>query len=50
MKEKYTKPEVNVLMNVIINSDEQNNGNNVFFNAGDIIGSMVPGDGGDIFD
>jgi len=53
MKEKFTKPEINVLMNVIIHNQDDENDNNTFVvgeGGGDISGSMVPGEGGDIWD
>ena len=52
MKEKFTKPEINVLMNIIIGNSDQDQKNNIFVmgDGGDIIGSMVPGDGGEDWD
>ena len=49
MKEKFTKPEINILMNVIISSDENNQEDPYFLavNGDDIIGSSVEGDNED---
>ena len=52
MKEKYTKPEINVMMSIIIGdddkftmNDEEDNGV-MFFGNNDISGGTVPGQGG----
>lgn len=52
MKEKFTKPEINILVNVIVGNNNQNDNNNVFAvgDGGDIYASMVPGDGGEEWD
>ncbi len=53
MKEKFTKPEINVLMNIIISNQDNDENNDAFVvgeGGGDISGSMVPGEGGDIWD
>jgi hypothetical protein len=52
MKEKYVKPEVSVLMNIVIVADDQNQNDNglVVGDLKDIFVSMVPGDGGENWD
>lgn len=52
MKEKYVKPEVSVLMNIVIVADDQNQNDNglVIGDLKDIFVSMVPGDGGENWD
>lgn len=49
MKEKFTKPEINILMNVIITEDKDNQKSTSFYvgNGEDIIGSIVEGDNED---
>lgn len=45
MKEKYTKPEINIMMNIIVvgdDNDKKSNGNQ-FYTNGDIIGGITSG-------
>ncbi len=51
MKEKYTKPEINIMLKIIIENDngigfgDDNDDGNVSFNA-IISGGTIPGQGG----
>ena len=45
MKEKYTKPEINIMINIYVAGDDDNkksNGNQFYAN-GDIIGGITSG-------
>lgn len=51
MKEKFIKPEINVLLNVMIPNDDQNQEDVPnYMNDGDIHVSYVPGEGGENWD
>jgi hypothetical protein len=51
MKEKFIKPEINVLLNVMIPNEDQNQEDVPnYMNDGDIHVSYVPGEGGENWD
>ena len=51
MKEKFIKPEINVLLNVVIQNEDQNQEDVPnYMNEGDIYVSFVPGEGGENWD
>lgn len=51
MKEKFIKPEVNVLLNVEIKNEDQNQEDMPYYmNEGDIYVSLVPGETGEVWD
>lgn len=51
MKEKFSKPEISILMSIVIgNNNQDQNKPNAVDDNGDIFISFVPGGGGDDWD